>query len=256
MVNAFAMFVFLAVITYMESLMLYLKDEFIKLGLFVSVHVVMTVGVVIDYYYVGVLRADPIIRKAVFQDLKEFKSGAHWINYKSRFACSVIVLAINLAVDALVIVYEIKTESKSNNYSHAILLILVVNLLVYFIFYLLWKWHHMLCSRSSPRSDPKIRLPLTNVNFRIRYSSDTILYIVIIVILGTLAGMSYVKKSANRDLTPAESRELNQDCSVLDFYDNHDLWHFFSSAGVFVAFLAMLTVDDDILFVPRNQISA
>jgi hypothetical protein len=38
-------------------------------------------------------------------------------------------------------------------------------------------------------------------------------------------------------LTPAESRELNKECSLLGFYDNHDIWHFLSAVGMFVAFL-------------------
>jgi energy-coupling factor transporter ATP-binding protein EcfA2 len=38
-------------------------------------------------------------------------------------------------------------------------------------------------------------------------------------------------------LTPAESRELNKECSLLGFYDNHDIWHFLSAVGMFLAFL-------------------
>ena len=64
----------------------------------------------------------------------------------------------------------------------------------------------------------------------------------------------YVDRSANRNLTPAESRNWNAECVLLDFYDNHDLWHFFSAAGIFMAFMALLNVDDDILFVPRDKI--
>jgi hypothetical protein len=41
---------------------------------------------------------------------------------------------------------------------------------------------------------------------------------------------------------------------MFDFYDGHDLWHFFSAAGIFMAFLALLTVDDDLLNVPRSEI--
>ena len=64
----------------------------------------------------------------------------------------------------------------------------------------------------------------------------------------------YKSRSADRNLTPAESRDLNSECSYLDFYDNHDLWHFFSATGVFMAFLALLIVDDDIMIVPREEI--
>ena len=64
----------------------------------------------------------------------------------------------------------------------------------------------------------------------------------------------YANRSANRNLTPAESRDLNVECALLDFYDSHDLWHFFSAAGIFMAFMALLNIDDDILFVPRDKI--
>ena len=64
----------------------------------------------------------------------------------------------------------------------------------------------------------------------------------------------YVNRSANRNLSPAESRDLNSDCVFMDFYDNHDLWHVFSSAGIFLFFLTLLTIDDDILSVPRHEI--
>jgi hypothetical protein len=42
--------------------------------------------------------------------------------------------------------------------------------------------------------------------------------------------------------SPAESRALNEDCSVYDFYDNHDLWHFTSSAALFCSFMVNMTI--------------
>ncbi len=38
-------------------------------------------------------------------------------------------------------------------------------------------------------------------------------------------------------VTPAESRELNKDCIVLGFYDNHDIWHFLSACAMFFTFI-------------------
>merc|ERR1719351_746693 len=72
-------------------------------------------------------------------------------------------------------------------------------------------------------------------------------FAILALVLGLIAIHFYQARSANRNLTPAESRNLNSECNFLDFYDNHDLWHFFSAAGVFMAFLALLTVDDDLL---------
>ncbi len=61
-------------------------------------------------------------------------------------------------------------------------------------------------------------------------------------------------RSANRNLSPAESRALNEPCAFLDFYDNHDIWHFASAGAIFMAFLALLTLDDDYIARPRDEI--
>ena len=95
----------------------------------------------------------------------------------------------------------------------------------------------------------------------------------------------YLKRSANRNVSPAESQNLNVECSVLDFFDNvsyyfksnknvmiwcplmkywndfhiiflfqHDVWHFFSAAGVFLRFSALLVLDDNLVNVERSKI--
>ena len=38
-------------------------------------------------------------------------------------------------------------------------------------------------------------------------------------------------------LSPAESRELNKECILLDFYDTHDIWHFLAAFALFFSFL-------------------
>ena len=38
-------------------------------------------------------------------------------------------------------------------------------------------------------------------------------------------------------LTPAESRHLNRPCSLMGFYDDHDIWHFLSAFALFFSFL-------------------
>ena len=44
-------------------------------------------------------------------------------------------------------------------------------------------------------------------------------------------------QSLSSQLTPAESREFNKECTLLDFFDNHDIWHFLSAFGMFFAFM-------------------
>ncbi|KAF7238088.1 SID1 transmembrane family member 1 [Varanus komodoensis] len=54
--------------------------------------------------------------------------------------------------------------------------------------------------------------------------------------------------------TPAESREKNRPCILLEFFDDHDVWHFLSAAALFFSFLVLLTLDDDLDSVRRDKI--
>lgn len=40
----------------------------------------------------------------------------------------------------------------------------------------------------------------------------------------------------------------------MDFYDNHDMWHFLSATALFLAFIFLLTIDDDLLITDRGHI--
>ncbi|KAJ8920109.1 hypothetical protein NQ315_011765 [Exocentrus adspersus] len=52
-------------------------------------------------------------------------------------------------------------------------------------------------------------------------------------------------------VTPAESRQWNQGCVVVDFYDKHDVWHLLSSLALYLTFMFLMCLDDDI--VDKNQ---
>lgn len=43
-------------------------------------------------------------------------------------------------------------------------------------------------------------------------------------------------------------------CILLDFFDDHDIWHFLSSIAMFGSFLVLLTLDDDLDTVQRDKI--
>ena len=173
----------------------------------------------------------------------------------------------------------------SKNVSHLVLLILVINLALYLFYYIIRKTKCYLFNCHGKFFLP----PLCNLTFisckcvlksffsgkcdcqpeylqhnvdkqhctlfghSIRVPGGTI-FATSALILSIIAIIFYKGRSANRNLTPAQSRELNSECVFMDFYDKHDLWHFFSAAAVFMAFLALLTIDDDIMFVPREDI--
>ena len=55
-------------------------------------------------------------------------------------------------------------------------------------------------------------------------------------------------------LTPAESRNINEECVIGNLSDNHDIWHMLSAAGLFFTFLMLMTLDDGLFHVPREKI--
>ncbi|KAG1669986.1 hypothetical protein GQR58_017176 [Nymphon striatum] len=64
----------------------------------------------------------------------------------------------------------------------------------------------------------------------------------------------YRLNEESHQLSPAESRNLNRPCLILDFYDDHDIWHFLSSSALFFSFMILLTLDDDLIYTPRDKI--
>jgi len=48
-----------------------------------------------------------------------------------------------------------------------------------------------------------------------------------------------IEEVSDKNLTPAESRQLNQPCFIADFYDYHGGWHFLSA--IFLLFQLLVT---------------
>ena len=49
-------------------------------------------------------------------------------------------------------------------------------------------------------------------------------------------------------------RNMNELCQYMNFFDNHDMWHFLSATSLFLNFMMLLTIDDDLHLKPREQI--
>lgn len=54
-----------------------------------------------------------------------------------------------------------------------------------------------------------------------------------VVVMGGLGGLAvhyfWEKQTTDKVETPEKSRNLNQECAYLGFFDYHDMWHFLSS---------------------------
>ena len=61
-------------------------------------------------------------------------------------------------------------------------------------------------------------------------------YIVLMVILWCVAGWIFAKKATtDKTLSPKKSRDYNQECMILNFFDAHDLWHILSSHALLMS---------------------
>lgn len=66
------------------------------------------------------------------------------------------------------------------------------------------------------------------------------------------------KKTLNNknkfQVTPAESRQWNQECLLLKFFDKHDVWHLLSAPALYFTFMYLMSLDDDIMDKEQTEI--
>ena len=78
-------------------------------------------------------------------------------------------------------------------------------------------------------------------------------YIVLMVILWCFAGWIFDEKATtDKSLTPEKSRDYNQECSFLEFFDAHDLWHILSSHALLVSAYVVMFMSHRYTF-PKPQ---
>lgn len=183
------------------------------------------------------------------ENLVNWKPG--WVKYPRRLTFALIFVLINV-IHAIYIINS-KMKNPDKNVTHVVLNILAGNLILYLVYYLARKkcCGVCCCLNCKPQEADYENIGQCLKSFL--WSPGTF-FTVSSLIFGAIAIAYYVNRSANRNLTPAQSRDLNTECSFFDFYDYHDMWHLFSASGIFMAFMALLTMDDDLLDVPRDRI--
>ncbi|KAL6038569.1 hypothetical protein STEG23_023228 [Scotinomys teguina] len=92
--------------------------------------------------------------------------------------------------------------------------IFICNLLLYLAFYIIMKLRS---------SEKVLLLPL--------------FCIVATAVVWAAALYFFFQNLSSWEGSPAESREKNRECVLLDFFDDHDIWHFLSATALFFSFL-------------------
>lgn len=193
---------------------------------FSVIHIVATLLLSTQLYYMGRWKLDSgILRRilhVLYTDCVRQCSGPMYVD---RMVLLVMGNIINWSLAAYGLIVH------PNDFASYLLAIGICNLLLYFAFYIIMKL----------RSGERIKL------------------IPLLCIIGTsvvwgFALFFFFQGLSTWQKTPAESREHNRDCILLNFFDDHDIWHFLSSIAMFGSFLVLLTLDDDLDCVQRDKI--
>ncbi|KAM6115596.1 SID1 transmembrane family member 2 [Phoenicopterus ruber ruber] len=193
---------------------------------FSVIHIVATLLLSTQLYYMGRWKLDSGIPRRIlhvlYTDCVRQCSGPMYVD---RMVLLVMGNIVNWSLAAYGLIV------RPNDFASYLLAIGICNLLLYFAFYIIMKL----------RSGERIKLiPL--------------LCIVSTSVVWGFALFFFFQGLSTWQKTPAESREHNRDCILLDFFDDHDIWHFLSSIAMFGSFLVLLTLDDDLDCVQRDKI--
>ncbi len=141
------------------------------------------------------------------------------------------LLLVNTFNGSLVVCVTILLYYKVSDFGSALLVFFIFNIFSYTVYYVY----------------KKRRLE------RVKWQPYSYAVVASLVWLGAL-GCFFFKRSSSWVHSPAHSREKNEKCFLFDFYDHHDAWHLLSALGMFLTFMFLLTLDDDLHETPRDQI--
>ncbi|XP_029429178.1 SID1 transmembrane family member 2 isoform X2 [Rhinatrema bivittatum] len=225
--SAYSAYACLAFIIFFSVLgVVFGKGNLVFWIIFSVIHVVATMLLSTQLYYMGRWRLDSgVFRRIlyiVYTDCIRQCSGPMYVD---RMVLLVMGNIINWSLAAYGLIM------RPNDFASYLLAIGICNLLLYFAFYIIMKL----------RSGERIQF----IPF---------LCIICTSVVWGFALFFFFQGLSTWQKTPAESREHNRDCILLNFFDDHDIWHFLSSIAMFGSFLVLLTLDDDLNTVQRDKI--
>lgn len=190
---------------------------------FSIIHIFGCLYVSSQIYYMGRVKFDAGMFSRIFILLRYDCCSCPM--YKDRM----LLLVIANAVNWVFAIYAVATTP--DDFATYLLAILIVNGLLYLAFYVIMK--------------------LRNKERILRFPA---VFLVLTLVFWIAALFLFWHKLESWQKSPAQSREENKDCIMLGFYDSHDVWHFLSACALFLSFLSLLTLDDDLLRTPRSNI--
>ncbi|XP_045475522.1 SID1 transmembrane family member 1-like isoform X2 [Harmonia axyridis] len=80
-----------------------------------------------------------------------------------------------------------------------------------------------------------------------RICIEAIVYGVLGILSWIAATIFFLDAATLWTVTPAESRQWNQECILMNYYDKHDVWHLLSAPALYFTFMFLMCIDDDII---------
>ncbi|XP_044944335.1 SID1 transmembrane family member 1 isoform X4 [Mustela putorius furo] len=217
---------FAAVITLTVLGVVFGKNDLWFWVIFSAIHILVSLALSTQIYYMGRFKIDlGIFRRAAMVFYTDFVHQCSRPLYMDRMVLLIVGNLVNWSFALFGLVY------RPRDFASYMLGIFICNLLLYLAFYIIMKL------RSSEKLLP---IPL--------------FCIVATALLWAASLYFFFQNLSSWEGTPAESREKNRECILLDFFDDHDIWHFLSATALFFSFLVLLTLDDDLDVVRRDQI--
>ncbi|XP_074260467.1 SID1 transmembrane family member 1 isoform X2 [Saimiri boliviensis] len=179
---------------------------------FSAIHVLASLALSTQIYYMGRFKIDMgIFRRAAMVFYTDCIQQCSRPLYMDRMVLLVVGNLVNWSFALFGLIY------RPRDFASYMLGIFICNLLLYLAFYIIMKL----------RSSEKV-LPVPLV------------CIVATAVMWAAALYFFFQNLSSWEGTPAESREKNRECILLDFFDDHDIWHFLSATALFFSFLVSL----------------
>ena len=133
------------------------------------------------------------------------------------------------------------------DFAFHLLSIFIVNLLLYTSFYIIMKVRSLqtsvlsvlqsIINHFSPFNFCNVPVLSQQLRHREKILPQPLIYILLSMVCWAGALYFFFQKSTTWQLTPAQSRAFNKECLILNFYDDHDIWHFLSAVSMFFSFM-------------------
>lgn len=176
-------------------------------------------------YYVGRLKIGSTTVKRAWNGVKTQGRSAFRPNYPAR----AIFLAVANIANWVLAGYGLYEHNA--DFARHLLAVLLGNAILYTLGYVVLKLAH-----------------------RERVCWRSWLWLALAAALWALAAALFLDSRTKWSQTAAQSRTHNAECSALQAFDTHDLWHLASASAIFFSFNALLIIDDPLANTPRIEI--